>query len=71
MEVQQIAVSARCSAGYGTPEKRLTWEKEATGFYITGHPLDDYSDTLSALLSIGEIPEYRAQDRSLYASAAY
>ena len=62
-EVQQIAVSADIPPS--TARERLTWEKEATGFYITGHPLDDYSDTLSALLSIGEIPNTVRKDRQL------
>ena len=62
-EVQQIAVSADVPPS--TARERLTWEKEATGFYITGHPLDDYSDTLSTLLSIGEIPNTVRKDRQL------
>ena len=62
-EVQQIAVSADVPPS--TARERLTWEKEATGFYITGHPLDDYSDTLSALLSIGEIPNTVRKERQL------
>jgi len=62
-EVQQIAVSADVPPS--TARERLTWEKETTGFYITGHPLDDYSDTLSALLSIGEIPTTVRKDRQL------
>ena len=62
-KVQQIAVSADVPPS--TARERLTWEKEATGFYITGHPLDDYSDTLSALLSIGEIPNTVRKDRQL------
>ena len=62
-EVQQIAVSADVPPS--TARERLTWEKDATGFYITGHPLDDYSDTLSALLSIGEIPNTVRKDRQL------
>ena len=62
-EVQQIAVSGDVPPS--TARERLTWEKEATGFYITGHPLDDYSDTLSALLSIGKIPNTVRKDRQL------
>ena len=62
-KVQQIAVSADVPPS--TARERLTWEKDATGFYITGHPLDDYSDTLSALLSIGEIPNTVRKDRQL------
>lgn len=33
----------------------LAWEKEITGFYITGHPLDEYSDTLKSLAGINAI----------------
>ena len=62
-EVQHIAVSADVPPS--TARERLTWAKEATGFYITGHPLDDYSDTLSALLSISEIPNTVRKDRQL------
>ena len=61
--VQQIRVSTNIPPS--TARERLTWEKEATGFYITGHPLDDYRDTLSVLLSIGEIPTAVHRDRQL------
>ena len=62
-EVQQIRISDDVPPS--TARERLTWEKEATGFYITGHPLDDYSDTLSSLLSIGEIRNAVRKDRQL------
>ena len=62
-EVQQIRISDDVLPS--TARERLTWEKEATGFYITGHPLDDYSDTLSSLLSIGEIRSAVRKDRQL------
>jgi DNA polymerase-3 subunit alpha len=32
--------------------QRLAFEKEALGFYITGHPLDDYSDDLPRLCNV-------------------
>ena len=48
-----------------TAEERLMWEKEATGFYITGHPLDDYRDTLSSLLPINDIRGELRKDRQL------
>lgn len=48
-----------------TPRERLMWEKEATGFYITGHPLDDYRDTLSCLLPISDILTGQCKDRQL------
>ena len=62
-EVQQIRISDDVPPS--TARERLTWEKEATGFYITGHPLDDCSDTLSSLLSIGEIRNAVRKDRQL------
>ncbi|ERJ93001.1 putative DNA polymerase III subunit alpha [Selenomonas sp. oral taxon 892 str. F0426] len=62
-EVQQIRISDDVAPS--TARERLTWEKEATGFYITGHPLDDCSDTLSSLLSIGEIRSAVRKDRQL------
>lgn len=45
--------------------ERLAWEKEATGFYITGHPLDDYRETMEHLLSIGQISDTVRKDRQL------
>lgn len=48
-----------------TPRERLTWEKEATGFYITGHPLEDYQETLSHLQPIGQIAAAVQRDRQL------
>ena len=42
--------------------ERLTWEKEITGFYITGHPLDKYQDKTKNFCRIetvlnGELPD--------------
>ena len=42
--------------------ERLTWEKEITGFYITGHPLDKYQDKIKNFCRIetvlnGELPD--------------
>lgn len=36
-------------------EERLTWEKEITGFYITGHPLDAYKRKIESFFGIGRI----------------
>jgi len=41
---------------------RLTWEKDITGFYITGHPLDKYQDKIKNFCRIetvlnGELPD--------------
>ena len=48
-----------------TPRERLIWEKEATGFYITGHPLEDNQETLSHLQPIGQIAAAVQRDRQL------
>ena len=32
-----------------TPREKLVGEKEMLGFYVTGHPLDDYADKISEL----------------------
>ncbi|MBQ7516214.1 MAG: DNA polymerase III subunit alpha [Schwartzia sp.] len=37
------------------PSQLLAWEKEITGFYITGHPLDEYQDTLRNLCPIARL----------------
>jgi DNA polymerase-3 subunit alpha len=34
-----------------TPQDKLTGEKEMLGFYVTGHPLDQYMDKVSELAS--------------------
>ena len=62
-EVQQIRISEDVPPS--TPRERLTWEKEATGFYITGHPLDDYSSTLSCLQSIGTLSASLRRERQM------
>ena len=62
-EVQQMPFSSDVPPS--TARERLTWEKEATGFYITGHPLDDYNDTLACLLSISDIPTTVRRQRQL------
>ena len=36
-----------------TPMEKMVMEKEATGLYFTGHPMDDYRDTASLL---GAVP---------------
>ncbi len=36
-------------------EERLAWEKEITGFYITGHPLDTYKRKIENFFGIGRI----------------
>ncbi|MFN0167518.1 MAG: DNA polymerase III subunit alpha, partial [Bryobacteraceae bacterium] len=34
-----------------TPKEKLAGEKEMIGFYVTGHPLDDYADKVTELAS--------------------
>ena len=48
-----------------TARERLVWEKEATGFYITGHPLEDYQETLDHLQPLGQIAGDVRRDRQL------
>lgn len=44
-------------------EKRLAYEKQVTGLYISGHPLDDFADDLLARpVSIADILEHTDTD---------
>ncbi len=43
----------------------LAWEKEMTGFYITGHPLDACRDKLEGLTSIAGLKSEDVPDRKL------
>ena len=43
----------------------LAWEKEITGFYITGHPLDAYAEKIEGLTSIAKLKDGTAKDRKL------
>jgi DNA polymerase-3 subunit alpha len=38
-----------------TPEQRLAWEKELLGLYISGHPLDKYSEQTKKYMPISDI----------------
>ncbi|MBQ3854039.1 MAG: DNA polymerase III subunit alpha [Anaerovibrio sp.] len=40
----------------------LTWEKEITGFYITGHPLDAYKQVMTGFTDIGAVLAEKVQD---------
>ena len=44
MEISQITLE---KTGTATMEEKLTWEKELLGLYISGHPLDKFSQQLS------------------------
>ena len=42
--------SSRCpTSPTGPPSEKLTGEKEMLGFYVTGHPLDEYDEKVSEL----------------------
>lgn len=43
----------------------LNWEKETTGFYITGHPLDEFSARLASLPSLSLITGGQVRDKQL------
>src|SRR5207245_11761292 len=55
--------------GYGAAEEwpeseRLNYEKEALGFYITGHPLTQYAKELARYARpCGKVQEARPQDK--------
>ena len=43
----------------------LTWEKEITGFYITGHPLDKYQDKIKNFCRIERVLDGELKDGQL------
>lgn len=43
----------------------LAWEKEITGFYISGHPLDVYRDLMGKLTQLKQILDGEVKDRQL------
>ena len=45
--------------------ERLAWEKENTGFYITGHPLDRYAPKLKHLPPLSVLLSGGVQDKQL------
>lgn len=38
-----------------TPSEKIHWEKSLLGFYVSGHPLDDYKKVLDSCTPIYEI----------------
>ena len=49
-----------------SPEmERLRWEKEITGFYITGHPLNQFERKLANLPAIQALREGAARDKQV------
>ena len=45
--------------------QRLAWEKENTGFFITGHPLDRHEKKIKNLVPIRDILEGKKKERQL------
>ena len=45
--------------------QRLAWEKENTGFFITGHPLDRHEKKIKNLVPIGDILDGKKKERQL------
>ena len=43
-----------------TPQECLTYEKEVLGFYVSGHPLDDYKEKMSHLDKISDVKKMTA-----------
>ena len=48
-----------------SPEEILAWEKETTGFYITGHPLDRYKGVLEQLPGLRTLADGGVKDRQV------
>lgn len=63
-EVRQVADIRLPDMPEVLPETMVAWEKEITGFYITGHPLDKYRKKLEELTSIGEVVTGQVSDGS-------
>ena len=47
------------------PAQLLAWEREMTGFYITGHPLDKYHDVMEHLPPLRRVLSGEAKERQL------
>ena len=46
-------------------QEKLSWEKEITGFYITGHPLDKYMSIIKNLIPISKLLMGEVRDGKL------
>ena len=50
--MEKVTKKSSAAAAHGIPEwparERLNYEKELLGFYVTGHPLDEYREELEA-----------------------
>ena len=63
-EVRQVAEIKLPDIQEERPDVMLSWEKEITGFYITGHPLDKYRDRLAELTPISKVVDGQLSDES-------
>lgn len=63
-EVRQVAEIKLPDIPEERPDVMLGWEKEITGFYITGHPLDKYRDRLAELIPIAQVVNGQLADKS-------
>ncbi|MGM9540250.1 DNA polymerase III subunit alpha [Anaerovibrio sp.] len=63
-EVRQVAEIKLPDIEEESSDVMLGWEKEITGFYITGHPLDKYRDKLAELTPIAKVVEGQLPDES-------
>lgn len=62
-EVQEAAEIKLPDIPEASKDILLAWEKEITGFYITGHPLDKYRDKISGLTPISQVVEGQVPDK--------
>ena len=62
-ELQQVAHLELPDIEEAPRRERLQWEKENTGFYITGHPLDDYREKLENLPNLASLQEGGVKDK--------
>lgn len=46
-------------------DQKLSWEKEITGFYISGHPLDAFKTIINNLIPIKDILNGQKKDKQL------
>ncbi len=61
-EVEEVALP---SVDEVDTVQKLAWEKENTGFFITGHPLDRYENKIKNLVSIADILDGKKKERQL------
>ncbi len=64
-ELQEVAHLKLPDIDEAPQRERLQWEKENTGFYITGHPLDDYWAKLENLPNLATVQEGAVRDKQM------